>query len=47
MSKYNDLVTVIDKIRAEAPPANKRYNPDPGSIEEVGNARARAFIHLF
>ncbi|HRK80832.1 MAG TPA: AIPR family protein [Saprospiraceae bacterium] len=47
MSKYNDLVTVIDAIRAEAPAANKRYNPDTSSIDEVGNARARAFIHLF
>lgn len=45
MSKYNDLVTIIDKIRSEAPAANKRYNHD--TPEEIGNARARAFIHLF
>jgi hypothetical protein len=47
MSKYKDLVTVIDKIRSEAPSINKRYNPAPENIEEIGNARARAFIHLF
>ncbi len=47
MSKYNDLVTVLDKIRLEAPPANKRYNPDQKNTEEVAQARARAFIHLF
>jgi hypothetical protein len=47
MSKYNDLVTIIDKLRKEAPIANKRYNPDSGKIEEIGKARARAFIHLF
>ncbi len=47
MSKYIDLVTVIDKIRSEAPSANKRYYPDAGNIEEICNARSRAFIHLF
>lgn len=47
MSKYQNLVTVIDKIRAEAPSANKRYNPESANVEEVANARARAFIHLF
>lgn len=47
MSKYKDLVNIIDKIREEAPPANKRYKPNNGNAEEIGQARARAFIHLF
>ena len=41
------LCSVIDAICAEAPHANKRYKPDPRNLEELANARARAFIHLF
>lgn len=47
MSNYTTLLTVLDKIRDEAPSAYKRYRPDKTKIEEVNNARARAFIHLF
>ncbi len=47
MSKYQTLLTVLDKIRDEAPSANKRYRPETSKIEELNNARSRAFIHLF
>lgn len=47
MSKYDDLLRVVDKIREEAPARNRRYNPETNKFEELANARARAFIHLF
>ncbi|MCX6234225.1 MAG: hypothetical protein NT175_05790 [Bacteroidetes bacterium] len=47
MSKYIDLVTILDKIRGEAPPEFKRYHPDSNQTEQINSARARAFIHLF
>jgi len=47
MSNYTTLLTVLDKIRDEAPDAYKRYRPDKTKIEELNHARARAFIHLF
>jgi hypothetical protein len=47
MNKYVTLLTVLDKIRAEAPETFKRYHPPETRIEELNNARARAFIHLF
>lgn len=46
MSKYLSLVTILDKIREEAPAENKRYH-DMNTQEAINNARARAFIHLF
>ena len=47
MSKYDTLLKILDQIRREAPNGMKRYNPTQGSAEELGNARSRAFIHLF
>ena len=47
MGKYNDLLTILDKIRGEAPSTYKRYHPEDSMIEKLNNARARAFIHLF
>lgn len=47
MSKYTTLVNVLDQIRGEAPAAMKRYSPPPDNLEELNNARSRAFIHLF
>jgi len=47
MSKYQTLLTILDKIRQEAPLGYKRYSPPENKIEELNNARARAFIHLF
>lgn len=45
--QYQTLVRILDAIRAEAPPENRRYAPDPNDLEKVNQARARAFIHLY
>jgi hypothetical protein len=47
MSKYVTLVNILDVLRNEAPEGYKRYHPPSNKIEELNNARARAFIHLF
>jgi AIPR protein. len=47
MSKYCDLVNVIDKICLEAPVENKRYHANSNNANEVLHARSRAFIHLY
>ena len=47
MSKYDDLVNILDKFRFEAPKENSRYNPDETDLEKVNQARSRAYIHLF
>lgn len=47
MSKYNDLVNILDRICDEAPKENKRYHPDSTDTEKVNQARSRAYIHLF
>ena len=47
MSKYTILLNILDVIRSEAPAEYKRYRPAEEKIEELNNARSRAFIHLF
>lgn len=47
MSKYNDLVNVIDKICIEAPSENRRYYPASDNTEGILQARSRGFIHLY
>ncbi|MFA4917959.1 MAG: AIPR family protein [Thermodesulfovibrionales bacterium] len=47
MSKYSTVITILDKIRNEAPGSFKRYSPPEDKIDEMNNARARTFIHLF
>lgn len=47
MSKYNDLVNILDSLRAEAPESYKRYHPTADDDGRIMQARARAFIHLF
>ena len=47
MSKYSDLIKVIDSLRLEAPTKYKRYHPLVEEKEKLENARGRAFIHLF
>lgn len=47
MNKYQDLLSIVDKLRQEAPKNYKRYYPDEEEIEILENARARSFIHLF
>lgn len=47
MNIYNDLLKILDNLRTEAPPLYRRYHPDDSNQEQLCNARARAFIHLF
>lgn len=47
MSKYDDLVNILDNLRKEAPEENSRYYPDEKDTEKVNQARSRAYIHLF
>lgn len=47
MSKYQDLVNIIDSLRKEAPEDYKRYYPPMDDDVKLTNARSRAFIHLF
>mgnify|MGYP002622378023 CR=1 FL=1 len=47
MSKYEDLVKILDILRNEAPKENNRYYPDENDTEKVNQARSRAYIHLF
>lgn len=47
MSKYQDLVNIIDSLRKEAPDTYKRYYPAEDDDVKMMNARSRAFIHLF
>ena len=44
--KYNMLVSVLDKLRTEAPASYKTYRPRPEESEAVQHARSLAFIHL-
>src|SRR5690349_3460327 len=44
--KYNMLVSVLDKLRAEAPNSYKTYRPRLEELEAVQHARSLAFIHL-
>src|SRR6267154_1964636 len=49
MTKYETLVNIIDRIRAEAA-ATKRaatYLPPVTETEAINQARSRAFIHLY
>ena len=47
MSKYNDLVRVLDTICEEAPTENKAYHPEEGNVSALEQSRSRAYIHLF
>ncbi len=47
MSKYTTLITILDRIREDAPAEYKRYRPAEARVEEMNHARARAFVHLF
>ena len=47
MSKYLNLVNVLDQIRFEAPSRYTRYRPAIQDLEKINQARSRALIHLF
>jgi len=44
--KYNMLVSVLDKLREEAPNSYKTYRPKKDDDEGLQKARSLAFIHL-
>jgi len=47
VNKYETLVTILDRLRLEAPKELKRYHPTLGETEKLNNARSKAFIHLY
>lgn len=47
MTKYSDLLKIVDSLRLEAPLNYTRYHPEKDEIEKLENARGRAFIHLY
>jgi hypothetical protein len=44
---YITLCTVLDALRAEAPPADARYHPPPGNADALIQAQSLALLHLF
>jgi hypothetical protein len=48
MTKYGTLVNILDTIIKEAPASmHKKYPANPANEEQLNQARARAFIHLY
>lgn len=47
MSKYNDLVNIVESLRKEAPTSYKRYYPREGDEEAYKKALSRTYLHLF
>lgn len=47
MSKYNDLVNIIDSLRKEAPLSYKRYYPKNTDVNGYRKALSRTYIHLY
>lgn len=47
MNMYNILISILDRIRQEAPAEYLDYYPNPTENEKIINARSKAFIHLF
>lgn len=47
MSNYSILLNILDKLRNEAPINMASYHPTSTSIEQINQARARSYIHLF
>src|SRR6185369_7124481 len=46
--KYEILLNILDKIRFEASSKyQSKYLPPENEVERIGNARGRAFIHLY
>ncbi|MCF8029884.1 MAG: AIPR family protein [Desulfohalobiaceae bacterium] len=44
--QYNMLITVIDRLRKEAPSEYKKYYPQEEDYENLNKARSLTFIHL-
>lgn len=47
MSKYNDLVKIIESLRKEAPLDHKRYHPKESDVDGYRKALSRTYLHLF
>jgi len=44
---YKTLLNTLDSLRKEAPKSFKRYHPKESNAEQLNQARAKAFAHLF
>lgn len=47
MTKYENLVNILDQIRFESPIEYKSYRPRQDELEKINQARGRALIHLY
>ena len=47
MTKYDVLLQVLDRLRAEAPSTYRSYHPAEPNVEGINAARSKAFVHLF
>ena len=47
MSKYNDLVNIIESLRNEAPQEYKRYHPKKNDVDANRKSLSRTYLHLF
>jgi len=47
MTKYENLVSILDQVRFESPMEFKSYRPKQDDLEKINQARGRALIHLY
>jgi hypothetical protein len=47
MSKYSNLVDILDQLRFESPHQYRSYRPNKDDDEAINQARAKALIHLY
>ena len=47
MTPYQNLLAILDRLRAEAPPGYASYHPPDSNLDAVNAARSRAFLHLY
>ena len=46
MSKYNDLVNIIESLRNEAPQEYKRYHPKESDVDANRKSLSRTYLPL-
>jgi hypothetical protein len=47
VTPYENLVTILDNLRGEAPESYKSYHPPADEPERLNSARSKALLHLF
>jgi hypothetical protein len=47
MTKYENLVNILDQVRFESPIEFKSYRPKQDDLEKINQARGRTLIHLY